>query len=85
MIVKLDYDVDTCIQLYKELSREIFSRSHWFGKATGGFGRVKKFSGKHLRDVLVKKVIEPGLQQWQSQTADSYHLEEIERHRELSW
>lgn len=83
MIVKLGFGPDRCIELYKELSREIFSHFHWVGKLTGGFGRVKKFSGKHLREVLVKKVINPGLQH--PETAEGYHVEEIQRHQALSW
>lgn len=86
MMVKFNMDVDQCINKYKKLSKKIFKQWHVVGKFSGGFGSVKKFSSKNLRKVLLKHVIQPGLEDCEIDIeALEYRMEDIESHPELMW
>lgn len=83
MLVKLGLDVDDCIRLYKILSEEIFSHRHLLGVLTLGFGRAK-YCGKHLRKVLVEKVIKPS-PPMQHRDPEKLYLEEVNSHESFRW
>lgn len=84
MLVKFNMSVGECIKKYKKLSKKIFKQWHFFGKFSGGFGSIKKFSSKNLRKVLLKHVVEPSLEN-SKREAEAYQMEDIESHPELMW
>lgn len=94
MMVKLDMDVDDCIEQYKKLSRKVFRRRfynlwHHFGKLTGGLGPATKFCSTNLRKVLLEHVIQPALQRGHTANihvdAEGYMMEDIDSHPNVVW
>lgn len=57
MIVKLNLDVDQCIDQYKKLSRKIFGKPNAIGRWTVGFVRPR-YSGRKVRKFVVDLIRE---------------------------
>ena len=83
MLVKLGLSVDQCIDLYKLLSSEIFGHWNLLGYLSGGFGKRTKFSGDHLKKILIEEVIKPHLKD--RDHAEKYLMEDIDDHLDLAW
>lgn len=82
MLVKFGYDVSQCIELYKLLSQQIFGYTQFWGTMTLGL-RWPKYSGNHMRKVIVDEVImkAPNVQHQDAE----YELENILTHQDFCW